>query len=618
MAAPSIPLMIDSEGAGSQIGLIVAADDHGYVRVLKTGKPITTLEVFEFICSLPEDRLLVGFSLGYDYAMWLRDLPLDAKRRIVYGFNQFVRFGDFEIKLFSTELTVRKVSTDTTRTVSDIFKFYQSSFLAAIGHSRGGWGAARPDELALITEGKEGRGGFTWDVVMEPKTLEYCKAECVVGARMAKMTFDALNGLNEGELQRYFGAGSGAKMVLHHRAFDSFLRPEGEEIPGTTEGLKVAIRRAMIGGRFESAYFGPLDIPLYEHDIASAYPAFYEKLICQRHARWVARDTGDHNALVEVSWELPHGTLWGPFPVRDRNGVVTCPRQGSGVYWGHEVQAAEAAFPGTIRRHRVASMVTACECDVASWVPKLMQRRFQLADKNSGEGLAIKLVANALFGNTAQSIGSQRFTSLIWAGQITASARAQLLDGARRVRPDQVVMMATDALYTTVPVPDLDTREMTLGAWEVKEFPNGAFILAPGVAVFPKAGADGEAVLKTRGMEKKAFRLAAPEMMEAWKLDGPNAKVAVKLSRFIGMRAGLVRPELYGTWEDQERVVSIGSGTKREHPPVIFGQWPEPYLTVAPRGGRAMSEPHHPPKRRSYSERDPDSELFADDEGEAA
>jgi hypothetical protein len=626
------PMMIDSEGAGPKIGLIVAADDHGQVFILRTGQPITTMETLEFLCSLPEDRLLVGYSLGYDHAMWLRDLSLDDKKRLVHG-QKWVRFGPYRLNLFASELVVEKTCiacatvqpkllpdplphaqncTCIKRQISDVFKFFQSSFLAAIGSDKGGWKAATDAELALITEGKEGRGGFTWDIVISDKTLEYCRAECIVGARLVEMVRSAVNGLGEGELKSFFGAGSVAKMFLKNHDFNKFLPKEGEHVEGTTPGILSAIRRALIGGRFESAYFGPLPSKIFEQDIASAYPAFYERLICQRHAYWVqGHDSRDHNSLVEVSWSLPHGTLWGPFPVRDRSGTVICPREGRGMYWGHEVLAAEAMFPGLIRRHRVTSLVTECECDVASWVPELMDRRFRLADKNSGEGISLKLGANAFFGVTAQALGNQRFTSLIWAGQVTASARAQLLDAMARIEPHQIIMAATDALYTTVPIPDLDTREMTLGAWEVKEYPHGAFIMAPGVAIFPKAGKGGDDTLKTRGMEKKSFRLAAPQMMDAWAESGPHAKVTVKASRFIGLKAGIMRPELYGTWEDQEKQVSIGSWTKREHPPLLPGQmWPEPYLTLAPKGGREMSCEHKPPSRRGYKERDTTGEFY--------
>lgn len=587
-------LMVDSEGGWDRwyhaLGALVAADDAGYVNTYATGRHIGTLEVLAWLVSLPDDHLICGYSLGYDYAMWLRDLSVEERRRLRSSGDAWVPVGPYRLNLTGNRLTVSRKNPDgthTTRQIHDVFKFFQASFLNAIGHDKGGWKVVEPDELAVITQGKEGRADFDLAYASSAECVTYSVNECKVGARLVERLRVAVEEALGEPLRQFFGAGSLAKMLLRKHDVQAYQGDHGYP-PATAPDVKRAVMHAYYGGRFESAVFGPVEGPVFEYDITSAYPAQMRKLPCLTHAswvrvgadtRWLDGGTGPmYTSLWRVRWNLPDAQPWGPFPFRLRDGTIIAPRRGEGWYWREEVMAARDLF-ATIEVTDGYVLVKGCQCRPFDWVPEVYDWRMQRGDKNDGPGIVAKLGLNSLYGACAQSVGHPTFQSFVWAGIITSNTRAALLR-AIAVDPDAVFMVATDAVYSTRELPGLESPG--LGGWERQQYPD-AFVVAPGVALL-----GGK--VKSRGLAKRDFSRVAEPLRAAWAHMGPMATVTATTRRFIGLGAGLMRPDAFCSWEDTTRVMTIGAGSKREHPPVggLLG-WPEPYVTRPAMGDGSMS-----------------------------
>src|SRR5207247_70056 len=101
----------------------------------------------------------------------------------------------------------------------------------------------------------------------------------------------------------------------------------------------------------------------------------------------------------------------------------------------------------------------------------------------------IKLGLNSIYGKLAQSQGvNPPFQSWVWAGNITSGCRAQLLEAFNVKDRWQILMLATDGVWSSSPLSlptPLDTGTSNsgkpLGGWESKTFPHGVFAVRPGI-----------------------------------------------------------------------------------------------------------------------------------------
>jgi hypothetical protein len=175
----------------------------------------------------------------------------------------------------------------------------------------------------------------------------------------------------------------------------------------------------------------------------------------------------------------------------------------------------------------------------------------------------------------AQRSGRGPYHDSVAAGLITAFTRARLVEALAQ-DPEAVVMLATDALFSTRPL-SLDIGE-GLGQWEEKVWPD-LFIAQPGVYWSPS---DLEKSVKSRGAPRSVIGKAALQFQEVFNefialLSQPATKesvlterlipfVPVAIRAFIGCRLAMARgkPWLAGRWEDIVRHISFDWQTKRD------------------------------------------------------
>ena len=563
-------LAIDGEGWGEDADgvqhyqvLIAANDDVRYV--LDLGRPLTSNECFEFLCTLPQKYTLISFSFGYDFTMMTRDLTVaqqmslaDRKsreetvpdratgkpRQIV----RKVKFGPYYLDALPRKVVyINKYERESSvkLKIYDTFSFFGFGYLKVLQQ----WKVTTEEELAHITAGKNRRADDEHDRSQE---IEYsvleCKTLCRIMTKIRTMCVEL--GF---PLRTWYGSGSVASALLTKYKLADYLGP----IP---QGMNDGASRAFFGGRFETATIGELT-DIHYYDIVSAYPSIIQSLPCLKCGTWRRARAYDSNAKValwRVTWRGTGHPHWGPLPYRTKTGDILFPCGGTGDYWADEVCAAVAYDPKTVKVTSGWIYDSACDHTPFSFVPELFQARREYKAKNDGRQLILKLALNSLYGKLAQTVGTHTYLSSVWAGMITAGVRAKLL-GAIAQAPEAVVATATDSVASRVPL-DLKIGD-ALGEWEYKPTPTIFYIMDG----FSQSETNTERT-RTRGINPT--EVVWDRLRTAWQQDGFRGKVTFTIRRFMGLNlmAARGKPEKSGRWLDLDREVTFVSGKRMPFP----------------------------------------------------
>jgi hypothetical protein len=299
--------------------------------------------------------------------------------------------------------------------------------------------------------------------------------------------------------------------------------PKRSALPERSPELQQMTLEAYYGGRNEVSRTGYIGAKTFAYDINSAYPAAIKKLPCALHTRWcemsppeVQRLQRDLKArrlvrdlfIADLAFEQSDDSIWGAFPFRTKDGFIRYPLNGSGVYWSPEVVAAANAGV-KLQLHKGYIAQTFCDCRTFDWIEPLYRYRLDVGDH--AKGYPIKLGLAALNGKFSQRVGAAPWHDRIASGLLMSIVRAQVFEAAASV-PWDVMMIATDAIYSTRPLPRLQ-RTDNLGDWKLKELPD-FFVVQSGFYWSPH---NVEAIFKSRGIRRSIVAKHAPDFIREWK-----------------------------------------------------------------------------------------------------
>lgn len=594
-------VFLDGEGMGSKphrYTYLAAVDEHGEViGEIEHPAGLPTYSILEFLLSLGIKRCY-GFSLGYDLTKWLQDMPERAiydlvrperrravsrngkpyQRRVYWGFNRTTGKPGFQLDYLRAKITVRRAAFNGRHyqgfgpilTIWDVWRFFASKFTTALID----WQVADKDKLERMLRMKEERPDFQ---ELTHEIRDYCKEECLYGAKLVRALIEAHEDVGL-RLKSFYGAGSTATSLLTVMSAKSYQADP-------PEALKDAIACAFFGGRFETSRVGPIREPVYNYDISSAYPYQTTFLPCLQCGTWEplaprnAHRVICNAALALVNVQAKANGPWGAFPHRLKEGSILFPLQTHNTWvWKPEYLAA--------RRHHKVTVLSGwvyhsnCNHRPFARLPDYYLERIRLG--KDAKGIVLKLGYNSCYGKFAQSVGKAPFQSWVWAGNITAGTRAQLLDAIALAKdPWSVLMTATDGVFSLEPLKlpaPLDTGTdacgKPLGGWEEKVYPRGIFLLRPGI-YFPIDPTDEDRkAIRARGMSKDVLLRNADAILDHWKKNGPWQDYKVLgLKRFVGVRTGVqvykeaegpCRSRDYGEWIDYPIDLSFDPFPKRE------------------------------------------------------
>lgn len=626
-------MAIDGEGGGTDaLGrqpylLMVAAGSAGDAHVLhKEGESLAVRGCLEFILSLPAEPILVGYGLGYDATQILRGIRPTTLRRILNPPQTkngpgYTYWGDYAITYQQGQyLRVARIDRScpkpavvkgSCRTVYETLGFFQCAFLKAIES----WEIGNEHERGIIADNKAHRSEFS---ELTAEMVEYCELECRYLA-MLMTEFRAVCTAAGILPRQWSGAGWLASALFDKYDFpkrplsasevaalsekkpSKNPKPARVRRPERDREFETAANYAYYGGRFEVSRIGPISGPVHEYDLRSAYPAAMLHLPCPLHTQWEHRPRARRLPqgklyLAKVSFSHHPDNLWCGLPFR-QNGGLLWPLHGTGWYWSPEIEAAHRhAGAEIVAVHDLWIARRKCDCRPFDWVQALYEERRRIGSKT--KGYPLKLALNSLYGKMAQRCGRGPYHDAVSAGLITAITRGRLLEAIGQ-DPQSVVMLATDAVFSTRPLA-LDIGQ-GLGQCEEKLWPD-LFIAQPGVYWSPS---DLQASVKSRGAPRSVIGDAAhrfeqifndwlevmrrPEAMESVIRERLIPSIPVTVRVFIGSRLALARskPWLAGKWEDVTRHESFEWRTKRDPMRVMLS---EGYLVTYPQALRIFAE----------------------------
>jgi hypothetical protein len=604
---------VDGEGIGRGPDHRYALFRMGSRELYADDRRLTTGELLRFITDHPDrSEILVAFAFDYDVSNILRDLPPDRLRQLlqldtaaregepephtvkggagwtwirpgngaaIYGVQYIprnylrvcrgisVRQSRGEWRTFSVK--------GTTRTIYDTWGFFQGTFLAALNRWEIG-----AEHWAAIKAGKDARASFE---TITPDVRRYCATECDLLAEMMAAFRSACLGAGI-RPRTWNGAGKLAAALM--RDHGVIRRADLEKrVPA---GLLKMSHEAYYGGRFEVTRCGLVARTVNEFDINSAYPAAMRELPCLEHGTW-RKATGAELArsrglfVASCAFEHPKSAFLCGLPFRSRkDGRLSWPRLGRGVYWSPEIRSAQA-LGASVKIGAGWLYKRNCTCKPFAWIEALYEHRRRLGKDRRGQPL--KLGYNSVYGKWAQRIGDPPYANPIFAGLVTALTRATINRAIVAAGPRNVIMIATDALYTIGRRPRALPIGEGLGQWEHKQH-RSLFIVRPGLYWPPRPRNKAWSV-KTRGLSAKFFEPIVGNFRRAWSAyyrtwHGPKLTrirkrggwwhlfpptVPVTVTTFVGVRQAinLRRPELACQWITRELRFSFecGSTAKR-------------------------------------------------------
>lgn len=586
-------------------------------RVLETGSALGWQDCFEFLCSLDPRNVYVSFFFDYDVTKMCESMPEYKIRRLLNRQERFnpngtyntplpLDIGSYEIDYIPHKFfKIRKATPAGQKNrpwieISDVARFFQASFVRVLLD----WNVGTPEEIEAIGRGKETRAEFgqiTDDI------RRYNELECDLLERLMnkfRATCHAIGHLP----RKWQGPGDlAASLLQYHRI------PKKNQLViwDQKDFLKFA-DQSYYGGRFETSAVGEIPGPVYAADINSAYPYSLLKVPCLVHGTW-ARTFGKPTSslyIAQGSAQMRDSACFYGLPFRGRNGGVSFPGDiGVGTYWSFEILSA---------RHQDFEIQDSwsyhqqCDCTPFDWVPDLYWRRLQL--KKDTQGKVLKLALNSLYGKMAQRIGSAPYNNYVHGSFITAYCRTMLQNFIHSLPSceegrcgDNVWMLATDGIYTSELPKDFESNDK-LGGWSLNAYPEGIFIVQPGL-YFDNAGRTlRDRLTKTRGIpvnlaleHEEELRIAFQDLWQSQ--DPTNISVTIPMTNFIGLRLAMHRRQsnLAGQWKSEERHITFDWRSKRQ----LDTAQATGYLRTFPQSGSLLdiSRPYSKELARELDER---------------
>lgn len=559
---------------------------------------LSTREIFEYICDTCAEQkpgaVNVIYGGSYDANMWLKDIDRETLEELKAADGRiYIQWDRYHIRYMPRKyFAVKRVTDEKPCVIWDVIGFFQGSFISALKN----W-LPNDSRTELIIKGKSQRSQFT--AADLNFIMEYCQAEldCLV-LIMGKL-LDAINDLGL-TLRRWDGAGAVAVAMMKKYDAKRFFVPLPDDV-------LVASEHAYFGGRIEIGKYGRHVGNIHHYDINSAYPAAQTLLPALSAGRWInrgadydCRQSPNSMIISLVQWDFIDDTPFCPFAYRswEENKVLFPP---CGLNWIWKPELA-AALDVKEKQNRARWSIQINDCwefipDDPSfrpfeWIEENFEERKRIVAESKRTGIpngmekVIKLGLNSLYGKTAQKAGydekSKRkppFHNIAYAGYITSATRAKLWAAAMQA-PDQIIALATDGIYSRVPLTLDCPKEKILGLWEEQTHDEMVLVQAGFYWI-----RDGEKLVSySRGFDKMT---TAEEMQEtldnvlaAWK--AKKYELRLPCTRFITLNTALISDKWFArwrTWHEMEndegvkgrRLALSPVGTKRMTKSMNYG-----------------------------------------------
>lgn len=581
-------------GRGDRHAYVLMANSEGATIEERDG--ITTTDALDALADgmdAARQAIHVGFAIGYDVNMILADVPRATlrklwkdetvewvTRRAIYTLSWRQR------KYFRVHRRTNRDPKPRGGTWWDVWPFFQSSFVGALEK----YGVVSAELVRSLAKMKARRSTFRARDLPAMRAYNADELSSLVALMSALLVSLKKAGLI---VRRWDGPGAVAAALLEREEFRARISAKVPEA-----GLD-AFQHAYYGGRIECLQYGHLARRrarvIHHYDVNSAYPAAMRSLPCRAKGcgRWV-HHKGGRIASVRADQFATHHVRWNfrnapqrlyPFPWRSTKGSVYFPTQGEGWAWSPEVVAAfeTGAVDFDVLESWEWRAAGKQKCKhrerPCAFIDRAYSERLAAVRRGDAAQHALKLSLNSLYGKLAQRVGARfdvdkgewrlpPYHDLAGAGWITSTVRAMLYRAAMQ-HPEAVLMLATDAIYSTVPLTlPVSKGEKTLGEWDYTTHVSATIVQS---GVYFLDDADGEAHLYSRGFD--AETVDRRKILSAWRARRPFVIAAQE--RFIGLGRALASLDswrLWRTWLREPRDVALFPWLTKRTPMLQHGK----------------------------------------------
>lgn len=554
-----------------------------------SSEDLNTRDIFELILFVGKHNpraFHVGFSFEYDVNMMLRDLPW--RMLAILTDSGEVNWNGYRIKHIPHKLF--SISKDgTTVTIFDVFGFFHTSYLRALGK----FNIGNKEELEIIVGGKHGRSSFTYSDL--PSVLRYWRMEIsLLPPLMDKLRESCYSA--GFYISQWHGPGALASYVLRENHVNEW-HPKKDSVP---KAVQLARRLAYAGGRFQDWKCGIYDGPVYTADINSAYVAaacylpnlatgFWRRITKEKLSRIRAGKDIAQFAVYNIRYDARKYANQArenhiPFPLfhRDSKGFLTWPPYTEGWYWSPEARTVagskEAEF---LDGWEYVSDGTYPFRDIVRGAYK---KRLSLQHAGDYAEKAYKWFLASIYGQFAQRVGWDRLLRdaprshvLEWAGYITSYCRALVYMGSKHIaKQGGLISIDTDGITSTIP---FRIRDLIggigekLGQWKLETF-SGIIHWQNGIYWLRDTETENWTDPKTRGIPRgKLGRESAVEAISrstCGRRINTDCSINLRRERFIGYRQGLQHQwDNWRQWKPESVSVQFGGTGKGRHIPAM-------------------------------------------------
>lgn len=308
--------------------------------------------------------------------------------------------------------------------------------------------------------------------------IDYCKLDCKLTANLMNLWVEKFHDSFKFYPKQYYSVGAIAVTYVKTQIDEM---PVFKEAPFEVQELAYA---SYFGGHFE-IYSRGKHTNIFHYDINSAYPDAMVNMPDFLNGRWIEiRSYNDYlkhkdNIGFYKIHTIVNEERVSPFLFRDAENLIRCP---SGEFITHitsmELSVAIDYYDIEIKFIQGFCFIPNKQQNnhFSELVKSMYQTRLKQTDPL--QKTVYKYLINSLYGKFAQSRPKPRgLFSPICCSYITGYCRAKLLE-AIKDNKDQVVMLATDGIFSTKPLPVDTSGNKILGHWEAEYHPLFYLVMA--------------------------------------------------------------------------------------------------------------------------------------------
>jgi hypothetical protein len=575
---------------------------------------ITANDFLDYLLEAPKGTILVGYVTHYDITKGLLSGLTDKQRQILFKKNNpnWLVYNRFDkpvtIRIHCVPHHVLEVWEYEQMDLRDFWENKKSRKLLrkAVLYSIERFSSSGPfletmenfgldfDKL-FMNSMKNLRGWSLWEEVPQDVLIEYNFYECCMTKAwiIEVILFYHFIGI---DLTRYNGYGSSAaKMLRKLKAKEHFQQ---SDIFSITE-----LSKLFIAGRSELFRNGEIKDVFY-YDLKNAYvtafsliPSLSPSKVSWKEIKYPSLEDLEYFGVSRVSWkEKPNyktNPIWGPLPLRDTNGAIFFPLEGSGLYhnievleaitrdnWEISVEWTRIAIPNFPENFYIMTLEELRQLkpmlyeypfeEVRSMVSvrsimknAIKSGKFELegiqVDEFTEEFLGIlepflsqvpsaildlyKGMGNSCYGKLCEKPHDKKlpaYNNLLFASFITSWCRSQLL---RHLDPDSIIMTSTDSLVCTKPIFGNNLKDR-VAEWDLKEHYSHAFFLIAGV--YQLGDLPSKPYSEWTRKERDCFKtrgIPAEELLKVWDQfkSGEMRKISIDVPTLLGWKVYYTR-----------------------------------------------------------------------------